>query len=161
MIIKYRRLRKDDIDQLIAFFRDLNHEGAEVSFSEVEKKEEIESWLNDERMHVFVADYDGEVLGVLRGKQGKVGRDHSCFLTAATNKKYRGHKIAQNLTKYSLSELKEIGVKIARAYIYSNNAASVSTILKCGFTSSGCVHMHHYEEDVERYVDDLIFHKIL
>lgn len=161
MDINYRELREEDINQLITFFNELNHEGAQVSFSVVQKKEEIKEWIGDPKILVYVAESDGNILGVLRGKRGGKEREHSCFLTAATDKKYRGQKIAQNLTEYSLEELKKEGVKIARAYIYSNNTASVSTILKCGFTSSGCVHMHHYEEEANGYVDDLIFHKIL
>ena len=60
-----------------------------------------------------------------------------------------------------MDRLKENGIKIARAYVYSDNTSSVSTLLKCGFTLSGCVHMHHLDERTNQYVDDLIFHKIL
>lgn len=161
MDIKYRVLLKEDINQIIDFFKELNEERAEVSFSDVVSNKEIDNWIEDSRMYVYVAERDGEILGVLRGKRGEKGREHACFLTAATNMKYRGRKIAQRLTDYSLNELKKEGVKVARAYIYSNNSASVSAILKCGFTSSGCVHMHHYDKNAQRYVDDLIFHKIL
>lgn len=50
---------------------------------------------------------------------------------------------------------------IARTYIYSDNVASINTVLKLGFTFAGSVLMHHYSEELGQYVDDLIFHKIL
>ncbi|WP_425449157.1 N-acetyltransferase family protein [Dethiothermospora halolimnae] len=161
MEVRFRDIKKEDINQVVDFFKELHHEKAEVSFSEVEKKEEIEQWIDEPRMCLYVAEEDGKILGVFRGKRGKEGRNHSCFLTAAVSKKCRGQKIGQRLTNYSLDRLKEEGVKIARAYVYSNNPSSVSTLLKCGFTSSGCVHMHHFDEKTNGYVDDLIFHKIL
>jgi len=159
--IKHRKMEYDDIQQLVDLFRELNLEGAEVSFGEVEQREEIESWMKDLSVRLYVSESKGEILGVFRAKIGDPGREHSCFLTAAVNKKYRGYKIAQNLTHYGLDELKKEGIKVARAYVYSNNPSSVSTLLKCGFTFAGNVIMHHFDEKTGRYVDDLIFHKIL
>lgn len=161
MDIIYREFKKDDIEQTVSFFKDLHEEGAGVSFSSIQQETEIEEWMKDPCIDIYVAEFNNEILGVFRGKKGNPGRDHSSFLTAAISKKHRGQKIGQNLTYYGLDKLKESGVKIARAYVYSNNASSVSALLKCGFTSSGCVHMHHYDEKINQYVDDLIFHKIL
>lgn len=161
MDIKHRKMEKSDIVQVLEFFSELHSENAQVSFSEVEKREEIENWLNDKSIYTYVSENQGEVLGVFRAKRGDSGREHACFLTAAVTKKYRGYKVAQKLTNFSLEELKKEGVKIARAYVYSNNPASFNTLLKCGFSFNGCVHMHHFDAETNSYVDDLIFHKIL
>lgn len=161
MDITYRGFKVEDIEKTVELFRELHEEGAGVSFSSVSQREVIEEWIEEPSIYIYVAELDSEILGVFRGKRGKPGRDHSCFLTAAISKKYRGKKIGQNLTYYALDKLKESGVRIARAYVYSNNASSVSTLLKCGFTMSGCVYMHHFDEKTNQYVDDLIFHKIL
>ena len=161
MEIVYRGFNKEDIEKTLEFFKELHNEGSLVSFSRVSKKEEIQEWIKDFNIYIYIAELDNKILGVFKGKRGKPGREHSCFLTAAISKKYRGKKIGQGLTNYAVDRLKENGIKIARAYVYSDNTSSVSTLLKCGFTLSGCVHMHHLDERTNQYVDDLIFHKIL
>ena len=157
----FREMVLEDIENVLTLFKKLEEESAEVSFSEITKREEIINWLHDSRMYIYVAEDNKKLVGVFRGKRGKKGREHDCFLTCAVDIESRGKKVGQNLTKYALKELKKEGIKIARAYVYSNNIPSVSTLLRSGFTSSGCVHMHHYDYRTNEYVDDLIFHKIL
>ncbi len=161
MELKFREFSKMDVGQVIELFNELNEEGLEVSFSEIDKRDVLEGWIEDSWIRVYVAESNGKILGVFRGKKGNQGREHACFLTAAISRKYRGMKIGQRLTNYSLKQLKQNDVKIARAYVYSNNPSSVCTLLKCGFVASGSVHMHHFDNRTKQYVDDLIFHKIL
>lgn len=160
--INYREVNFDDIEMLFDFFMKLKEETGDVSFSEVENKKEIIDWVQDCNTYMIIAESDNnELLGIFRAIRGDVGREHSCFLTIAVKLKFRGKGIAKSLTKYGVSIIKQKGVKIARAYVYSNNIQSVNVLLKLGFVLSGCVHMHHYNSDESRFVDDLIFHKIL
>jgi ribosomal protein S18 acetylase RimI-like enzyme len=83
------------------------------------------------------------------------------MLTAAIDKDYRGTGIAAVLTDHLNKSLAERGVTIVRAYVYSDNKASVKTIEKQRFTLSGRVLMHHREAETGHYVDDLIYHKLI
>ena len=162
MDIVYRKLESKDSQSILEFFNELKEENALVSFAEETDINTINSYLTNENMFLYVAEVNNDIAGVFRAKKGEEPwKKHSVVLTCAIKSKYRGKGIAKSLTDYSLDEIKKEGVKIARAYIYSDNPSSINTILKCGFTFSGAVHMHHYCENQKRYVDDLIFHKIL
>lgn len=161
MGIVIRELEERDISKVISLFSNLSRERAEVSFVDIASINEVKEWLKNPNTYVFVA-ADGDIVyGVLRTRIGKGNRSHSCNLTVAVDYSFRGNSIAKELTEYGLKELKEKSVKIVRAYIYSNNKASINTILSCGFTFAGNVHMHHYDEETGEYIDDLIFHRIL
>ena len=161
MDINYRALEKEDIPKVITMFSELAEEAAQVSFTEILSEEEIVEWLENENTYVYAA-FAGELLlGMLRGKREEGAQNHSAFLTAAVRRSYRGNNIGKELINYGVLQLKAEGVKLARAYIYSDNRASINTILSCDFTFSGCVYQHHYCEKQEKYVDDLIFHKII
>ncbi len=160
--INYREANFDDIQILFDFFMELKEETADLSLSEVKNKEEIIDWIKDRNTHMVIAESDNnELLGIFRAIRGDIGREHSCLLTVAIKGKFRRKGIAKSLIKYGLDIIKQKGVKIARAYVYSYNIQSVNVLLKLGFVLSGCVHMHHYNSDESRFVDDLIFHKIL
>ena len=161
MGVRLRELREKDIPKVISMFSNLSKEKAEVSFVEIASMEEIKNWIKNPDTFVYVA-ADGDVISaVLRAKRGNGSKKHSCNLTVAVDYNFRGNSIAKNLTEYGLNILKSKGIKIVRAYIYSNNKSSINTILSCGFSFAGNVYMHHYDEKAGIYVDDLIFHKIL
>lgn len=161
MELDLRRMHNSDIDKVYNFFNNLKSEGAMVSFSDINDKRQLLQWLNDKNVFVYLAALNDEIVGVFRGIRGEKYKKHSALLTAAVDVNLRGRKIAQKLTDYGLKDMKNKGIKIARAYVYSDNNSSVSALLKLGFSLSGSVHMHHFNEDKQIYVDDLIFHKIL
>lgn len=161
MEVSFRDLIVEDIPQVISFFEELKKENAGVSYTEYENEEEIKGWIEDPNIYVYAALYGERVVGVFKGRSDGGSKSHSAFLTCAVDGRYRGNNIAKNLTFYGLGRLKENGIKIARAYVYSDNRPSINTILSCGFQFSGNVYMHHYDEKKGQYVDDLIFHKIL
>jgi len=163
VMIEYRVATLKDISEMFQLFQELKAEEAQVGFTRTNSVEDIQEWMEDDNITLYVA-VDTEkdiVVGVLRGKRGNTYKHHSAFMTAAVAKDYRGKKIAKDLTDYGLKELVRQGVKIARTYVYSNNKASLNTLLSCGFTISGTVHMHHFSEKTGQWVDDVIVHKIL
>ena len=89
MEIVYRGFNKEDIEKTLEFFKELHNEGSLVSFSRVSKKEEIQEWIKDFNIYIYIAELDNKILGVFKGKRGKPGREHSCFLTAAISKEDR------------------------------------------------------------------------
>lgn len=161
MGIRFRELKEKDIPKVISLFSNLSKERSEVSFAEIASMEEIRDWIRNPDTFVYVA-ADGDVIpAVFRAKRGKGNKRHSCNLTVAVDYSFRGNSIAKELTEYAIKHLKEKEIKIARAYIYSNNKSSINTILSCGFSFAGNVHMHHYDDKSKTYIDDLIFHKVL
>lgn len=161
MEVTFRDLLLEDIPQVISFFEELKEENAGVSYVECENSDEIKEWINNPNIYIYAALYGDRVVGVFKGRTDGGIKAHSAFLTCAVNGRYRGKNIAKDLTFYGLKRLKENGIKIARAYVYSDNKPSINTILSCGFQFAGNVYMHHYDEVKGLYVDDLIFHKIL
>lgn len=163
VMIEYRVARSSDISGMLDLFQELKKEGAQVGFTHIEDVEELQQQLKDENIVLYVAvdPEKGKIAGILRGKRGASYQNHSAFMTAAVAKSYRGKQIAKELTHYGMEDLAEKGVKIARTYVYSNNKASLNTLLSCGFTISGSVHMHHFSEETGQYVDDIIVHKLL
>ncbi|ABR47900.1 GCN5-related N-acetyltransferase [Alkaliphilus metalliredigens QYMF] len=156
-----RAIERDDIASICKLFQGLQEEGATVSFVDDISPQTIEKWIEDPNVSIFVALDEKQVVGVFRAKRGGKNKEHSAFLTVAVNPEYRGCKLAKRLTLFSLEKLRELGIKVARAYVYSDNKASINTLLSTRFTLSGCVYQHHYDEKAGEYVDDLIFHKIL
>lgn len=156
----FERADQQDAKQLISLFRLLEEEGAKVSFEPVEETK-MKELLEEKQCFWYVARERESVVAVFRATRGKTGREHGVMMTSAVSKAYRGQHIAEELTAYALNDLKKIGIEIAYAYVYSNNKPSLSTLLNLGFHISGSVPMHHYEEEIQRYVDDLILYKIL
>lgn len=159
MNMKMIELNEDSFNVFLSFFKILNEESTDMSFDNM-TEEKLFAWLHSDHELIYGYEEGGKVVSVLKGKRGFEHKFHSVFLSAATLKSYRNKGLAAKLTEEGLVAMKPLGIKIARAYIYSDNTASVSTILKCGFTAAGCVHMHHIKED-GRIIDDLIFHRVL
>ena len=156
----FEKAQKKDAKQLLELFKALEEEGAKVSF-ELGTEADIERWLQDERCHWYVARERNTVTGVFRGIQGKDSKKHGIVMTAAVLKVYRGKNIAEALTAHALNDLRDKEIQIAYAYVYSNNRASLSTLLNLGFHMAGSVPMHHYDTEMQAYVDDLILYKKL
>ncbi len=162
MDIVYRPMYLSDIDKVWEFLELIKAENAEVSLVEVLEKEELLKWLENENLFLYIAEDGEKVLGLLKAIRGTdITKRHAVFLSIAIHPGYRGMGIAKELTNTSLEDMKKDGVLIARAYVYSDNTASMNTVLRLGFAFAGAVHMHHYNEKTGQYVDDLIFHKIL
>lgn len=157
----FRGFREEDLDEAKVLFEELGKEAAEVSFADVTSKEEILEWIKDPNCRLYSAIYENRLIAVFRGRVGMDDKRHSALLTVAVDKKMRGRHVAKQFTLFCLEDLKRNGVSLARAYVYSNNPSSINTLLTCGFTVSGCVYQHHFNESTGCYIDDMIFHKIL
>lgn len=156
-----RELQEKDIPKVLSLFSKLSEEMAEVSFTDIATHEQVLEWLSNPNTFVYVAADDDVVMAVIRARKGYGHQDHMAHITVAVDYSFRGNKLAQNLTSYCTNAIKNHGVKIVRAEIYSNNLASINMVLSCGFSFAGTVLMHHYDEEQKAYVDDLMFHKVL
>ena len=163
MEITYRKASLKDLYNILSFCRELKEEKAKMSFCDVDNTSEIQSWIDNSNMYLFIAvdEVNNIIAGMFLAKRGLNNKRHSVYISAAVNKQYRNHGVATTITNTSLEEIKKDGVIIARTKIYSWNELSIKTIKKCGFIESGKSFMHEYHEDHGGYVDDLIFHKII
>lgn len=156
-----RALHEKDVPKVLSLFSKLSEEMAEVSFTDIASHEQVQEWLTNPDTFVYVAADDDVILAVIRARRGFGHQDHCAHITVAVDYNFRGNSLAQELTNYCTEQLKSHGIKIVRAEIYSNNLPSINTVLSCGFSFSGTVLMHHYDEENKTYIDDLMFHKLL
>jgi ribosomal protein S18 acetylase RimI-like enzyme len=160
-----RRMNFSDIDSVCLLIHLLKAEGAEVSFTELLDKEAVMNLVDNPAQLSYVAvtkEEPSRVLSLVRGRREmSKEKSHAAFLTAATHPDARGLGLAAKLTSFALEQMKGEGVTIARAYVYSNNQASLNSVKKLRFDHSGTVLRHHRDAATGEYVDDLIFHKVL
>lgn len=162
MDIVYRPMHLSDVDGVWKFLEIIKLENSQVSLVEIPDKEELKEWLDNESLFLYIAECKDQIVGLLRATRGSESyKRHSVILSIATHPEYRNQGIARELTNTGLEDMKKDGIIIARAYIYSDNISSINTVLRLGFTFGGSVLMHHYNDKLKQYVDDLIFHKIL
>jgi len=154
-------VKMTDAEALLMFCRKLKTEGAEMTFAEADSIEAVELWIEDDHEHLFILRQANQIVALIKARQGRGSKTHSAFLSAAVLEARRGEGLVKTLSHEVYPVLKERGIQIARAYIYSNNHASISAVLKEGFHCSGTVLMHHFNEDNNMWVDDIIFHKFL
>ncbi|SET50668.1 Acetyltransferase (GNAT) family protein [Natronincola peptidivorans] len=159
----YKKLNKDDLHQSLLLFKKLKEEAAEVTYVDIVEKKQVENWLHQPNYYIYVAIIDEKIVGFFRGVRGLSNESHGILITIAIDPDYRNRHIAKSLILYSLDDIKkkEKNISLARAYVYSNNKASINTMLCCGFTISGSVYQHHFDAKTKTYIDDVIFHKIL
>lgn len=150
-----------DAQALYEFCYKLREEHAEMSFAKVEGIEDVIEWIENDHEHLFMMREANHIIALVKAKQGLEEREHSAFMSAAVIKSRRGEGLVSQLAAQVYPRLKERGIKIIRAYIYSNNHASISSVLKEGFQCTGAIHMHHFNKKTQDWVDDMVFHKYL
>lgn len=133
-----------------------------MSFTAIDTEKKLSDEINDPLTYLFITSDENEVVtSMLKGARGADKKYHSVYIACAVKKKFRNKKLAFQITNYALKEMKKDGVLIARTKIYSWNEASIATIKKCGFEEGGRILMHEYDECLNAFIDDLIFHKVL
>ncbi|HEY8364756.1 MAG TPA: GNAT family N-acetyltransferase [Haloplasmataceae bacterium] len=160
----FRKVNNSDVDSIWSLIQLLKDEKAEMSFTEINNKEEINNYIDNPANLTYVAVSNEEVPQVLCMVKGRrdlsIEKAHAVFLSCATHPLARGMRLATKLTNYALEEMKKEGVNIARIYVYSDNIASLNVVKKLGFIKSGVV-LRHHKKSTGEYVDDIIFHKLL
>lgn len=161
MTIEIKRLESRHLTQFLHLCRELDAEGAGVSFTRLKSIEDTEELLADQRTFLYGAFENDKLLGVFRARQGGPGKEHSCYIAAALTAASRRQGIARKLMNYALKDLKANGIWMIRAWVYSNNHPSICSLLDAGFMWAGTNHCHQWDEKEQDYVDDLLFHKDL
>ncbi|MEN1761004.1 GNAT family N-acetyltransferase [Anoxynatronum sibiricum] len=161
MKIQYHMSSLQDAPDMFNLFQQLKQEQQEVSFTDARNTEDVITWMNTEGNYFYVARTNQQVIGALRATRGMCEQQHACHVTIAVSSDYRQQGIAKSLVLFGLSDLKTAGVKIARALIFSDNKASLNTLMAAGFSISGSVVKHHYHHQRNTYIDDIILFKEL
>lgn len=161
MDLTFSKITTDHMGPIMDLVAELKEEQAGVSFIRVNSQEDLIEWLEDPRVYVYGSFIDNKLVGIFKATQGEKGKEHSCHIASALTKACRGKGVGKKLLNYSLEQLQLEGIWMVRAYVYSNNTSSFTTLLSAGFQWSGTVHKHHWDDKLGKYIDDLIFHKEL
>lgn len=159
MSVILRAMEAKDVPKVLGLFGQLSVEMTSVPFDTVVEAEEIEAWLSRDDIFIYVAADGDLIMAVIRAKKGQGNKSHAAHIALAVDERFGGRKYAQKLTQFCVEALKQEGVHLVRAFVYSNNQSSIETVLSCGFSLSGSVYRHHYDVQSQRYIDDLIFYK--
>jgi len=162
MKVQYHGASQQDVPGMLALFKQLRKDQHEVSFADITEIEEIAEWMEAQGNYLYVARCNQQVIGVLRAvrEEGRY-QQHACHITIAVSSDYRQQGVAKSLVLFALSDLKSVGLKMARALVFSDNMASLNTLLAAGFSISGSIVKHHYHEQRKMYIDDVILFKEL
>lgn len=154
--MEIKQLTIKDKADILRCLQEIKQQGHDLSILDYLEDEDMLE--NDLEHEVLVGVCAFGLAGIFRGKR-KPAREHAALITAYVSPNYQGKGLASEMTELGLKLLKEKAVKIVYSYVYSNNKASLHSMLKQGFILSGRVPMHHFENG--EIVDDLIFVKYL
>lgn len=102
-----------------------------------------------------------DLVSVVKAKLGEGERAHSSCLFISTKENFRNQGYAKSLIRYATDELRKNKIKIVRLKVLSWNKPAIATVEKAGFTLSGRIVMSNYDEDINEYIDDLLYHMFL
>ncbi len=160
-MIDYRVMVAEDVPLLADFFDRLREEGVMMSFVDAGASD-LENWLESQGVFCYVVEAQGEVVGLIKAKRPKRSNQRFwAFLSIAIDSSHRETGLARGLTDFACQRLREEGIQIVRAYIYSDNLASLATARACGFLETGRVVAHHRDEETGENIDDVIMHRII
>ena len=159
MSVILRSMEMRDVPKVLGLFGQLSVEMTSVPFDTVADEAQIATWLDRDDTFVYVAADGDLILAVIRAKRGQNNKAHAAHIALAVDERFGGRKFAVQLTYFCIDALKDEGVQLVRAFVYSNNQSSIETVLSCGFSLSGAVYKHHYDLQTDRFIDDLVFYK--
>lgn len=149
----YRKLDQRDHKKLLELIRELKAEGHDLSVYEyLANTIRLRTHLREQ---VFTGAFDGEKLvGMLRARIDK-SHSHKCKLCMGFTEHHRGQGLALKLFEASVEAMKNAGLQVIHALIFSDNGPSIAFARKCGFEYTGRFPLHHLREG--KPVDDLIY----
>lgn len=150
-----------EADDILSYYNDLDEESLKISNIYTCNIEEIKRCIESESTIIYLLYEDDIIVSIIKAKLGKNEKSHvSCF-KLSTRLKYRNQGYIKKLIEYAISDLKKYNIKIIRIKIFSWNKPAIATVEKSGFTLSGRIVMSSYDEFLNEYIDDLLYHKFL
>lgn len=156
--VTLRKLRWEDLDDLLDFINSLVAEGADIMRETPVTREEEADWLG--KRLAFIE--KGEIIGVVAEVDGKVvansevGRKrgfqrHVGGLGIAVKKDYRRIGIGKELIKTLIEESRKIGLRVLVLDVFDSNTAAKSLYAKMGFKDAGRIPMGVFKKG--KYID--------
>ena len=161
MKVQFVKPEISDVPGIYDLFSQLKRDGHEITFANIDDPGEIVDWIEDPLNQLYIARHNQQIVGVMRAKLGTGPTSHSCEITIAVSAEYRQQGIAKSLVNYGLSDVRHQGITVARGMVFSDNKASLNTLLSSGFSVTGSILKHHYNEKSSLYVDDVTLFKEL
>ncbi|MDX1975470.1 MAG: GNAT family N-acetyltransferase [Rickettsiales bacterium] len=163
-IIKYRKARLEDFEEIYDIFCHVLNEGKTYSYTleEMTPERSLAYWISAPGTHCIVADYDGKVAAVAAIRLNRTGRaDHVANASFIVHPDYRRLGIARTLGKRALSYARKQGYKAMQFnFVVSANEVAVNLWKSLGFTVVGVL-PKGFRHATKGFVDVYIMHQFL
>ncbi len=137
-----REPRKEDLDQLLSYITELVNEKTFIIMDHPPTREEEEDWLRDAlkgistgtKIH-WVVEKNGEIVGSIDARKGKMKRSHTVEVGIALLKEARRKGLGTALMKRMIAEIfkKWPDTKLVYLGVFSKNEAAKGLYYKLGF----------------------------
>lgn len=162
-----RAANLSDFDHIYYIFCNVLDAGTTYSYTPDEMTPDcsLAYWMSAPGTHCYVADIDGEVVGMAALRPNRTGRaKHVANASIIVEEKYRGRGIARELCLTVLKKAKQLGyASMQFNFVVSTNERAVDLWKKMGFETIGTMpkgfnHAQHGFVDVfimHRWLDDV------
>jgi len=119
----------------------------------------LEKWLLDEQMHIFVADIQNKVVGMVRVQAGQGRRKHIGFLGMAVHDKYQGQGIGKMLVLTAI-DLADNWLNLMRLEldVYTDNERALRLYKNFDFEIEGRMRCSSFRGG--KYIDSYLMARI-
>lgn len=142
MDLSLRRATAADVDVTFAWANDPETRAQSFHSSPIERSEHerwLRSSLDGERRVLFIAESDGQPVGVLRLDRSSPGQAEIGITIAPAR---RGQGLAALLLRAGLERARELRLTLLVALIRPENARSIRSFLRAGFLPAGQEAVH-------------------
>ena len=137
-----REPRMDDLDQLLAYIKELVEEKTYIGVDHVPTREEERKWLekkleemkNGETIY-WVVEKDGKLIGGIEARKGSMKQKHAVEMGIALLNEARGKGLGRQLMQRTLEEIfkKWPDAKLVWLGVFSKNDPAKALYWKLGF----------------------------
>lgn len=139
-----RRIRWEDLDDMVDFINSLVEEGADIVRVEKVTREEEADWLSRRLAETekgnlihLVAEVDGRAVASAEVMRNRKPMNHVGILGIAIKKGYRGIGIGTEIMKTLIEESRNAGLKVLVLDTYETNKLAQALYRKMGFKDAG------------------------
>ncbi|GAC1390457.1 MAG: GNAT family N-acetyltransferase [Ktedonobacteraceae bacterium] len=149
----------DDIHELMHMPNVLWGTSLLPSTTQEEWRQTSEQWIHDERMHIFVADIQNKVVGIVRVTVGQGRSKHVGDLAMAVHDKHQGQGIGKMLL-LTVIDLADNWLNLIRLTldVYIDNERALRLYKNFDFEIEGRMRSHSYRNG--KYIDSYLMSRI-
>jgi len=149
----------DDIHELMHMPNVLWGSSRLPSTTAEEWRQTVEQWIHDERMHVFVADVQNKVVGIVRVRIGQGRARHIGDLAMAVHDKHQGQGIGKMLM-LTVIDLADNWLNLVRLSldVYTDNERAMRLHKNFDFEIEGRIRASSYRNG--KYIDSYLMGRL-